>query len=678
MSWRYSFPSIKKITSGYRRVKSKLLENFPELRRTARDYADRRQDEQRQRLLEQIGPPIIQKVNMTNIDLYEIYLLRLKDATPHGEPFDKIRSASILYNDSRFQNVKPVWFNIPFITQRRLEPLIFTIFISILLGCDKTHDFTRERVRKELANKYSDPTLKNNVDELLEHSREVTIDQVYEVCYEAVTALGVPDLNHFTLLGHCVCIINLELRNTGCKDYMPKDPNVNANIYSSQMLGRFFFGDGVAKNVAFAISRLLGICMVEHERLIPDATATNIVKELTPNPLFFAEWDSIIVKIDATSSTVNNVEDFVRIRHILSRPEQLLVLDSASANDPAETGSLGNIFRDFNRCHYQYYNQAINVFVRIGNTNVNILTATLQPQNEMVGLVDPTQQGLTVPDIKLRVSMFLGRDMSNHDMAPKTNSLSSVITKIAKKWNGYKGNSHILTPTQADNFRDMVAKYTMEKTLGDFLQIISYAASPKPKVFITVDRITGIFAGILGSTVILDGGTTDTTAFRKLFVTRTLADSRQIGIIDICRAVISGPPADMNFGKINKNFSKRLKLMSNLELKNKLKTVGIKITKNVRGKRKYLTRKELENKAILFNKLQNTAKKMKIKLMYKSRNGNGNGNGNENGIVMYKYKTYKRLQNEIKKMKLKTMTKTKIISMPKSRSKTLSKRSSFG
>jgi hypothetical protein len=89
------------------------------------------------------------------------------------------------------------------------------------------------------------------------------------------------------------------------------------------------------------------------------------------------------------------------------------------------------------------------------------------------------------------------------------------------------------------------------------------------------------------------------------------------------------------YNKRRYNISKRLKLMSHLELKNKLKSVGIKITKNLRGKRKYLTRKELENKALLFNKLQNTAKKIKIKIMYKSRNG------------MYKYKTYKRLQKEI-------------------------------
>jgi hypothetical protein len=97
------------------------------------------------------------------------------------------------------------------------------------------------------------------------------------------------------------------------------------------------------------------------------------------------------------------------------------------------------------------------------------------------------------------------------------------------------------------------------------------------------------------------------------------------------------------FGKVNNqvhnkqmyNISKRLKLMTDSELKNKLKLVGLKITKNVKGKRKYLSRKELETKARLFNKLQNTAKRMKIKIMYKSRNGS------------YKYKTYIRLQKEI-------------------------------
>ena len=127
---------------------------------------------------------------------------------------------------------------------------------------------------------------------------------------------------------------------------------------------------------------------------------------------------------------------------------------------------------------------------------------------------------------------------------------------------------------------------------------------------------------------------------------------------------------NLDFGKVNKryikqkNISKRLKFMSDLDIKNKLKSVGIKITKTIRGKRKYLSRKELENKAILFNKLQNTAKRMKIKIMYK-----------KNGI--YKYKTYKRLQKEIKKMKMKMKNKMKN-KMKMKKNKPVVKRSSFG
>jgi hypothetical protein len=107
--------------------------------------------------------------------------------------------------------------------------------------------------------------------------------------------------------------------------------------------------------------------------------------------------------------------------------------------------------------------------------------------------------------------------------------------------------------------------------------------------------------------------------------------------------------------------------MTDSELKNKLKLVGIKITKNVRGKRKYLSRKELENKALLFNKLQNSAKRMKIKIMYKSRNRS------------YKYKTYKRLQKEINLKNKKSNRKSNSKSNKKNKSKNrVVRNSNFG
>ena len=210
------------------------------------------------------------------------------------------------------------------------------------------------------------------------------------------------------------------------------------------------------------------------------------------------------------------------------------------------------------------------------------------------------------------------------------------MEKILDKWFSYKDQSIVLSVQNKNSFDYTIKKFTMEKTLGDFIQIITYAATPYPKVFITFDYIASSIAGILGPTAILDDGTGTGArrfVFRRLFVTTKFVEHRGLSSLGWCGAALTHLVTN-RFGKIN-NISKRLKFMSNLELKNKLKSVGIKITKNLRGKRKYLTRKELENKALLFNKLQNTAKRIKIKIMYKSRNG------------MYKYKTYKRLQKEI-------------------------------
>ena len=65
--------------------------------------------------------------------------------------------------------------------------------------------------------------------------------------------------------------------------------------------------------------------------------------------------------------------------------------------------------------------------------------------------------------------------------------------------------------------------------------------------------------------------------------------------------------------------------------------MGIRVTKDVRGKRKELTRKELESKASFFKKLQLKAKTVGVKLMYK----------NKKRQSVYKAKT--RLENEIKR-----------------------------
>jgi hypothetical protein len=595
----------------------------------ARIDTDRRAEDQRaQRIAEILATPInFGPVNTQDIDLYEIYLARMRDVLPWGTPLHMFREANRYYADVRFDGIKPAWFEINLMMDPELEKPIFACLLSILLGCDKAHDFTRARFRDKLP--YSGKDLDDNLDSLMGHFREATIEQVLTFCQNVVDAANIPVLTVERLLGNCVCMINLELHRFGCSAYnSPSTTQLLPDIYIGSVLAGIYLTDDAAKDAAFAISRLLGISTVRYNEFVTRATSFNIVKELTPQSVAYPEWETVQVKIDATSSALNHTDDFGALQDILTREQQVLVLDSASANDPATSGTLDRIFRIFRRTYYTYITQDINAYILIGTTRVNILTAKLKPAHQLVGQGVPPEQA-DIPKIKLSVSRFLGMSMSGHAIAPKNNSLNTVVERLAAKWDAIPTTSPTLSDAQTISFRQIVKRYSMEKTLGDFLQIITYAGTPRPKVFITVDKISGIIAGIFGSTSILDAGSTDDDVFRKLFVTTRYAYAKRITIWDLCQA-----GGGNGFGKIN-NVSKRLKFMSNLELKNKLKSVGIKITKNVRGKRKYLSRKELENKALLFNKLQNTAKKLKIKIMYKSRNG------------MYKYKTYKRLQKEI-------------------------------
>ena len=176
------------------------------------------------------------------------------------------------------------------------------------------------------------------------------------------------------------------------------------------------------------------------------------------------------------------------------------------------------------------------------------------------------------------------------------------------------------------------------KSVGDLGQILEFHTNTRNRglshsyypIFLTFDKLCADLSYFFNPLTILERP-----------ISEKELPLRMTGLLFYIKASTS------NFGKVNKryikqkNISKRLKFMSDSDIKNKLKSVGIKITKTLRGKRKYLSRKELENKAKLFNKIQNTAKSIKIKIMYK-KNG------------MYKHKTYKRLQKEIKKIKNKT------------------------
>ena len=615
-----------------------------DINRKLREREERLQAARRQRQLAEMVEMVYNPVVTTGLDLYQIYIARMRESG--GTAFQLVRNAKSHYDTPDVSIFRPTWFVFDFIIDPNLEKHVFICFISILLGCDKAHDFTRNRFKASMERYYGGDTLINNLKELMDHFRDCSLDQVMEVCESAIKATY-PTLtssqlrtSRDTLLSHCVCLINLELAKTGCEGfYDKKTSKLPIEKYWVNVLAGMYSDNKYAQNTAFAISRILGISSVRYDSIVDSPTSLDIVKTLTPSSVLYPEWaEPIRVKIDATSASLNNVEDIMNIKNIDTRHHQVLVLDSASANDPAKSGTLQKIFDIFQRCSYNFNDQFVDAFVFIGNTPVNILTATLRSTNQMYGFgTAPTPAN--IPNIKLEVSSFLGENMTGHKINPKENELNAVINRIVDVWHSYP-DGHILSQSSGKKFKKIVRRYSMEKTLGDFLQIITYAATPKPKVFITVDRICSIIAGILGSTSILDAGSTSTDVFRYLFVPTVYADARRIPFLSWCRAITTGGAGSSSdqmttdFGKIN-NITKRLKLMSNSELKNKLKLVGIKITKTIRGKRKYLSRKELENKAILFNKLQNIAKRMKIKIMYKSKSR------------MYRYKTYKRLQKEI-------------------------------
>ena len=247
--------------------------------------------------------------------------------------------------------------------------------------------------------------------------------------------------------------------------------------------------------------------------------------------------------------------------------------------------------------------------------------------------------------------------LSDNENLSITSSVRAITHGEHYNQNFVLNNSNSMIDQKAENKNRIWLKH-----LGDFGQTLEFYAYTKDRfddntipIFLSFDKISVYLSSLFNPMTALDDLDSDSYTKIQFYAMHSTVNSRTGKVPDIKFKPSStndeDDDDDLYFGKVNKrnikqkNISKRLKFMSDLDIKNKLKSVGIKITKTIRGKRKYLSRKELENKAKLFNKIQNTAKRMKIKIMYISRNGNGDRNR------IYKYKTYKRLQKEIKKMK---------------------------
>ena len=246
-------------------------------------------------------------------------------------------------------------------------------------------------------------------------------------------------------------------------------------------------------------------------------------------------------------------------------------------------------------------------------------------------------------------------ELSDNENLSITSSVRAITHGEHYDKNGMlKNNNLIINPIKNKN-------RIWLKHLGDFGQALEFYAYTKNKfddntipIFLSFDKISIYLSSLFNPMTALDDLDSDSYTKIQFYAMHRAVNGKDGKVSTKFEGSSTEDDDDDNgfFGKVNKrnikqkNISKRLKFMSDLDIKNKLKSVGIKITKTIRGKRKYLSRKELENKAILFNKLQNTSKRMKIKIMYKKNR-------------IYRYKNYKRLQKEIKKMKMKMKMKMK-------------------
>ena len=279
----------------------------------------------------------------------------------------------------------------------------------------------------------------------------------------------------------------------------------------------------------------------------------------------------------------------------------------------------------------------------------------------------------TLPDMKryeyrktymdLRISRFFGHEEVGHPMGfNQTNKLIS------------RDNSSVAGITSTIKYNsDLSFNAMCYKTIGDFGQIIEYYSISKEtknksriNLFFTFDEICSRISCLFNKYTIFESGSSDliispivvfvpdyveggVTWLAEMKTKRNL-DDRDLGAASLMSLANE---EDMPDGakRLRSEFGKKKKVSimntSTRVLKAKLKSVGIPLSKVIRGKRMKLTRKQLEMRAEAFKKLQMRCQKRGISLTYVSKKGR-------------KYKSVKRLLNDMKrKPKTKTKPKTK-------------------
>ncbi len=255
------------------------------------------------------------------------------------------------------------------------------------------------------------------------------------------------------------------------------------------------------------------------------------------------------------------------------------------------------------------------------------------------------------PSITLNIKKFFSRDYNqfeelNNVINSENSSVSSLTSNYDinnDKWKPEFGIDPDQNP-KGKGVNDLV-NIMCYKTLGDFGQILEYNSltsnlTQYRNLFITFDticsRISSLFNRytIFESSDVVDQGV---TMFLPKYMNNAILALRDLGENRLDQAAdglmnLKKRARTSEFGK------KRISIRntSTRVLKAKLKSVGVPVTKVVRGKRMKLTRKQLEMRAEAFKRLQIRCQKKGINLTYVSKKGR-------------KYKSAKRLLIDLKK-----------------------------
>ena len=502
-------------------------------------------------------------------------------------------------------------------------PYAFYAMFRILLACDAAHDFLGSRNKQ-------DTDFKNKCTKAIKDELEKdlvylygdirTKNTTYKAIEETLDKLGAP---------------------SSSEDWFKSDSNAQA--VSKSIMRYFGFGSIKISDYTkgdcsgdYSIVRILDIMNDLRNDSIRGAQNFKFHVDMS------TATSNLIPILSAVLKNNKNIDCGLHQRMVLTN-------DIASKYDPANVETIYSVFKANNMLKDEIEEKEY--IIKIG-------------ENEVIRCKLTTRGSVSKKIIKLNVTKFFSNENSNFGIdndvgtngVVKNNSVRGLIEKIK---------------TISDSRK--IYETMISKTFGDFLQVMSFLDSNSDylNVFITGDHICHCIASlfsryVIGETLNTPNPVEDSLGIYVIKGVEALEVDAAPSLIKMSRANIENTftnfdmlaaaakarrdearrdeaPSGSSKRQRGNNFGKKDSI-SNLSiktLKERLKSVGIKVTKTIQGKRKELSRIQLEALARKFKNLQIKARSKAIKL--KTKKGN--------------YKSEVTLVKELEKIKTKNKTR---------------------